>query len=329
MNYEKVHDVFISYRRNGGESMAILLRDRLTSKNYSVFLDIESLNSGSFNTKLLQVIENCTDFVIVLSEGSLDRCVNEDDWVRMEILHALRNNKNVIPIMLRGFEWPQNMPRDIAVLSMKNGVNANSNEYFDAAIDRLAEKFLISKPKNLFDKLGSFAKNAADATATKMQLSEKMEISKINSKIDECNMRIASLKMQISDFYWAKFQRGEPLDPGALELCIQINDALYYIEDCNREIQKIKASLAPPKPNEPGAQAAVFCSACGAAIDGKTRFCPDCGAPIVLQKPDTPPGSLYCPGCGEMVPAGKKFCPESGGSLGYQPSSYRLNTAKH
>ena len=65
VNYSEKYDVFLSYRRDGGETMAVLLHDRLVAKGYSVFLDIESLNSGSFNKKLLSVIENCTDVVVV------------------------------------------------------------------------------------------------------------------------------------------------------------------------------------------------------------------------------------------------------------------------
>jgi len=146
VNYSEKYDVFLSYRRDGGETMAILLRDRLTVKGYKVFLDIESLNSGSFNKKLLSVIEGCTDVVVVCSKNSLARCANKGDWVRAEIAHALKNGKNVVPVMLRGFEWPDVLPDEIEALRMQNGVNANSTEYFDAAIDRLASKFLQSTP---------------------------------------------------------------------------------------------------------------------------------------------------------------------------------------
>jgi len=145
--YTDTYDVFISYRREGGETMAILLHDRLTAKGYSVFLDVESLNSGKFNSQLLSVIENCRDVIVVLSENSLDRCVNEDDWVRKELVHAFETGKNIIPFMLRGFKWPENLPRDISELPLQNGVNANSNEYFDASIERLVTKFLSSKPQ--------------------------------------------------------------------------------------------------------------------------------------------------------------------------------------
>jgi len=144
--YADTYDVFLSYRRDGGEAMAILLRDRLTAKGYKVFLDIENLNSGTFNNKLFDVIDRCGDFVLICSKDSLERCANDGDWVRMEIAHALQKNKNIVPVMLRGFAFPEVMPDDIQAVRMHNGINANSHEYFDAAIDRLADKFLISKP---------------------------------------------------------------------------------------------------------------------------------------------------------------------------------------
>ena len=100
---EHKYDIFISYRRDGGESTAKTLRDRLASLKYRVFFDVESLRSGDFNTALFSVIEECRDFLLILSPGALDRCKNDNDWVRMEIEHALKHNLNIIPVMLRGF----------------------------------------------------------------------------------------------------------------------------------------------------------------------------------------------------------------------------------
>ena len=63
------YDIFISYRRDGGESTAKILRDKLSELGYQVFFDVESLRSGDFNTKLYSVIEECEDFLLVLSPG--------------------------------------------------------------------------------------------------------------------------------------------------------------------------------------------------------------------------------------------------------------------
>lgn len=138
------YDIFISYRRVGGEYTAKILRDRLEELGYKVFFDVESLRSGDFNTKLYSVIDECKDFLLILSPDALDRCENQDDWVRCEVEHALQEKKNVIPIMLRGFSFPQTLPGSIEALRYKNGLEANT-QFFDAFIDRLRQ-FLLSKP---------------------------------------------------------------------------------------------------------------------------------------------------------------------------------------
>lgn len=136
------YDVFISYRRDGGELMAHILFERLSKIGYSVFQDIESLRSGNFNKALLDVIENCTDVILILPPNGLDRCNNEDDWVRKEVEHALKLGKNIIPIMLRGFEWPEVMVTTLEPIKNLNGITANT-EYFDQFINKL-QTFLKS-----------------------------------------------------------------------------------------------------------------------------------------------------------------------------------------
>ena len=141
---EKKYTVFISYRRDGGESTAKMLRDKLTELGYRVFFDVESLRSGDFNTKLYSVIDECSDFLLILSPGALERCRNEDDWVRLEIEHALSRGKNIIPVMLRGFSFPGELPESIEALRYKNGIESNY-QFFDAFIEKL-ESFLIARP---------------------------------------------------------------------------------------------------------------------------------------------------------------------------------------
>ena len=102
----KKFDIFISYRRDGGFEVADSMYQRLIAAGYAAFLDIEQLNSGTFNTKLLEVIDGCKDFILILPPHALDRCNDENDWVRKEVEHAIKGGKNIIPIMLRGFEWP-------------------------------------------------------------------------------------------------------------------------------------------------------------------------------------------------------------------------------
>lgn len=140
----KKYDVFISYRRSSYDT-ANLIATRLRSAGYSVFFDMETLRSGKFNEQLYNVIETCTDFLLVLPPEALDRCVNEDDWVRLEIQHAMKHNKNIIPIMLNGFAWPNPMPEGLEELCNYQALTASSIEYFDLAMERLQKRYLRSK----------------------------------------------------------------------------------------------------------------------------------------------------------------------------------------
>ena len=141
-------DIFISYRREGGLELADSIYQRLINAGYSAFLDLEQLNSGKFNTKLIEVIEQCSDFILVLPPNALDRCGDEDDWVRQEVECAIRNRKNIIPIMLRGFEWPpvENLPKSLRELPNYNGISASDHNVFVENIERLKKTFLLSKP---------------------------------------------------------------------------------------------------------------------------------------------------------------------------------------
>lgn len=141
------HQIFISYRRDGGESLAHLLYERLTREGYQVFLDVESLRSGKFNIALYTEIQNCTDFLLLLPPHGLDRCADPQDWVRLEIEHALRCGRNIVPVMMRGFEFPAQLPPSLAELPRFNGVKADM-ELFDGVILRLKNQLLHSKPVN-------------------------------------------------------------------------------------------------------------------------------------------------------------------------------------
>ena len=141
-----MHTIFISYRRDGGEIMAQMLYDRLTNLGYSVFYDVVVLKGGRFNAKLLEAIEQATDFILVLSPGALDRCVNDGDWVREEIKHAFDHKKNIIPVLLRSFTFPEDLPQDITEIRNQNGVDFTNMGYFEARFLSLVERLKTPVP---------------------------------------------------------------------------------------------------------------------------------------------------------------------------------------
>ena len=154
---ENKYQIFISYRRDGGEDLARLMEYKLTERGFKVFFDVESLRSGAFNTALFEKIAECTDVLVVLPPHGLDRCTDPNDWVRLEIARAIELKKNVIPIMMRNFSFPEILSEDIDPLRYMNGISA-SNEYFDATIEKLVSKLLYSKPLNSDDQLLKEAK---------------------------------------------------------------------------------------------------------------------------------------------------------------------------
>lgn len=141
-----MHNIFISYRRDGGEIMAQMLYDRLTALGYSVFYDVVVLKGGRFNAKLLEAIEQANDFVLVLSPGALDRCSQNGDWVREEIKHAFEYKKNIIPVMLRSFAFPADLPADITEIRNQNGVDFTNMGYFEARFMSLVERLKTPVP---------------------------------------------------------------------------------------------------------------------------------------------------------------------------------------
>ena len=139
------YDIFISYRRTAYDT-ANLIAVKLRHAGYKVFFDIDTLNAGKFNEQLLEVIKGCKDFILVLPENALDRCTDPEDWVRREINCAIKNNKNILPVMLDGFSWPKELPEGMEELSSYQAITAVSHEYFDMAIERM-QSYLNSKAK--------------------------------------------------------------------------------------------------------------------------------------------------------------------------------------
>ena len=138
------YDIFISYRRTSYNT-AKLIAEKLRHAGYKVFFDVDTLTAGKFNEQLLEVISNCKDFILVLPEKALDRCYQPDDWIRKEVICAMEHKKNIIPVMLDGFSWPQKMPEGMEELPNYQAITAIGHEYFDMAVQRL-QSFLKSRP---------------------------------------------------------------------------------------------------------------------------------------------------------------------------------------
>ncbi|MBQ3710330.1 MAG: toll/interleukin-1 receptor domain-containing protein [Bacteroidales bacterium] len=142
--------VFISYRHEGGYNEAELLATRLRNDGYKVFMDKTSLRGGKFDEIILKNIEQSKDFIVILDKNFFDRTLAgtpiENDWARMELAYAIKLGKNIIPVMLPEFEWPQQkLPVDIIEVKRENGV-PYSSDYYDGFYKRLFEHMKTSQP---------------------------------------------------------------------------------------------------------------------------------------------------------------------------------------
>lgn len=144
------YDIFISYRRDGGYDTAKHLNDLLVRDGYIVSFDIDTLRSGDFDTQLLERIDQCKDFILIVDQHCFDRTLDprfdpKKDWLRCELAYALKKQKNIIPIFLSGVNgFPDNLPSDVEGVIMKNGPEYN-RYHFNAFYEDLKKRFLKSK----------------------------------------------------------------------------------------------------------------------------------------------------------------------------------------
>jgi len=141
--------VFISYRRSVGSYLTRAVYYNLKYHGYDVFMDVESINSGMFDTSILNAIEERKHFLIICTPGTFDRINEPGDWLRREIEHALKHNRNIVPIKTPDFDFDdttrQLLKGKIKPLSRYNPVSV-PHDYFEAAMERLRTRFLIPLP---------------------------------------------------------------------------------------------------------------------------------------------------------------------------------------
>jgi len=137
--------VFISYRRTN-VPWALAISQYLTSRGYDVFFDFMSINSGDFKQIITENIKARAHFLVLLAPSALDRCDEPNDWLRREIEIALENKRNIVPILLEGFDFgsPDTLTYltgELENLRSFSGLNIYA-EYFDAGMQKLCDRFL-------------------------------------------------------------------------------------------------------------------------------------------------------------------------------------------
>jgi tetratricopeptide (TPR) repeat protein len=137
--------VFLSYRRTNAPWALVIYKD-LTHHGYDVFFDYTGIASGDFESAIVENIKARAHFLIVLTPSALEHFDDPQDWLRREVETALETQRNIVPLMVEGFDFgapgvSNKLTGKLASLKNYNGMGV-SVEYFDAAMQKLREKYL-------------------------------------------------------------------------------------------------------------------------------------------------------------------------------------------
>jgi tetratricopeptide (TPR) repeat protein len=137
--------VFISYRRTN-VPWALAIFQNLTQYGYDVFFDFSGIASGDFETAIVENIKARAHFLVILTPSALERCGEPGDWLRREIETAFETRRNIVPLMLEGFDFgapaiASQLTGTLAPLKHYNALNVPA-DYFLEAMGRLRDRFL-------------------------------------------------------------------------------------------------------------------------------------------------------------------------------------------
>jgi tetratricopeptide (TPR) repeat protein len=156
--------VFLSYRRTN-ITWALAIFQNLTQNGYDVFFDYLGIASGDFERIILGNITARAHFLVLLTPSALERCDDPVDWLRREIETALANQRNIVPLMLEGFNFgtpkiASRLTGKLTALKHYNGLSIPP-EYFLEAMERLRGRYLNIPLASVLHPASPFAQQAA------------------------------------------------------------------------------------------------------------------------------------------------------------------------
>jgi len=148
-------NIFICYRRedtaDGAVRLGYELREALAN-NAKIFIDIDDIPIGiDFVAHLNAEVARCDVLLAVIGPRWLElesekyrRAVDDpEDYVRIEIVAALKRKIPVVPILLNGAKVPraEQLPADLKDLSSRNGIEVR-HAAFPSDVARLVRELM-------------------------------------------------------------------------------------------------------------------------------------------------------------------------------------------
>jgi len=187
--------VFISYRRTN-VPWALAISQSLTHHGYDVFFDFTGLASGDFESVILDNIHSRAHFLVVLTPSALERCGDPGDWLRREIEAALDSRRNIVPLMLEGFDFgtptiASQLTGKLALLKKYNALNIPA-DFFAEAMGRLRDRFLNVPLKAVLHPASRSAARASRALAASSLAALRARAAGSSSALRSVNFRNAA-----------------------------------------------------------------------------------------------------------------------------------------
>jgi hypothetical protein len=142
--------IFLSYRRADARGFAHAIYNSLTQAfaEDHIFMDVNTLIPGVDAVKALEdAVEECTILLAVIGnqwehikdENGQRRLDKPEDFVRIEISHALKLGITVIPVLVNEAKMPssENLPEDMKLLSRRQAHNIG--DHFNSDVSLLIE----------------------------------------------------------------------------------------------------------------------------------------------------------------------------------------------
>ena len=142
--------IFVSYRRTDAAGHAGRLYDQLANRfgAANIFKDLDSMEPGADFAEVIEdTVARCDALIAVIGSDWLSsRLEDPEDWVRLEIAHALARKVRVVPVLVEGAKMPAptDLPEDLSALSRRHAVDLSETGWHAQVtelLDRL-EKLL-------------------------------------------------------------------------------------------------------------------------------------------------------------------------------------------
>lgn len=171
---DKKHDIFVSYSRHDTNVVNEFV-ERLEREGFSVWIDRDGIESGdAFKKIILQAIKNSAVVLFFSSQFS-----NQSGWTAKEIGVAVKYKKTVIPILLDGSNYNEEVEFDL--------INLDFIDYQDVTVRGIMMDRLV---KSLKTKITNpMGQKKAEEARLKAEAAERERLEKERLKKEEAEKK--------------------------------------------------------------------------------------------------------------------------------------------